>query len=328
MTKQRLVTLAETVPKGTLKETVGVRAYYLPEVRREISKLAEKYPHSLYLQPLTPQLDDSHKPVIQSYLQKFGPLFEGIENFKWQYPTAGSSEGIFHILAKIKSSEPEAIIYTLKGEYEGYKEYSKPLGLRTTEAAKVSDAKVPGYWFISNPSARNGNVLESGLVEEICRAGHKVVYDATYVGCAKSFISDLSHPNIIAVLSSMSKPFGMFYYRVGFTFAREEISSLYGNKWFKNIFSLLAAQKIIEKFGPDILVEKYKQLQQMVVEQLKGKTGLPLVASDIFLVATVDKQAATNEQLSSVQTWKRGDEYRICLTPYFMEMEKTGGKLL
>jgi histidinol-phosphate/aromatic aminotransferase/cobyric acid decarboxylase-like protein len=318
----KLVTLADTVPKNAVKETIGVRAYYLPEVRNEISDLARNYPHGIYLEPLTPDLDDFHKPVIKAYIGKFGNFLKGLEDYKWQYCTAGSSEGIFHLLAKIKAQNPDAIIYTLKGEYEGYKEYSKPLGLKTVEVSDVSDAKVPGYWFISNPSARDGNVIGDELIRKVCDAGHKVIFDATYLGCIPSAVMDVSNPNIIAVLSSMSKPFGMFYYRTGFAFLREEMESLYGNKWFKNIFSLLAAQRIIEKFGPDKLVPKYKRLQNSVVADLKKRTGLPLVASDVFLMATVDRHAATNEQLRQVQMWKRGDEYRICLTPYFMDREK------
>ncbi|MGA3020330.1 MAG: aminotransferase class I/II-fold pyridoxal phosphate-dependent enzyme [Candidatus Micrarchaeales archaeon] len=322
MPRRKLVTLAETVPGKAIKETIGVRAYYMSEVQREISLLAKDYPTSTYLKPLTPDLDELHKPVIDAYLRKFGPLFKGIEGYRWQYPTAGSSEAIFHILAGIKSKHPDAVIYTLKGEYEGYREYSKPLGLRTMEVIKVSDAKTPGYWFISNPSARDGNLLGEELIGDICDAGHKIVYDATYVGCVPRFVVDLSNQNIVAILASMSKPFGMFYYRVGFAFTREEMGSLFGNKWFKNIFSLLAAQRIIEKFGPDKLVPKYKKLQREVVEELKRKTGLPIVASDVFLIATINKKAATREQLEQVQMWKRGDEYRICLTPYFMSMEK------
>lgn len=318
---KKLVSLAETVPGNAVKETIGVRSYYIPEVRREISLLAKRYPHEVYLDSLA-NLDEFHKPVIRSYMKRFGPFLRGLDGYKWQYATAGSSEGIFHLLAQIKARHPDAIIYTLKGEYEGYKEYSKPLGLKTIEVKNISDAKVPGYWFISNPSARDGNVLRKGLVEEICDAGHKVVYDTTYFGCVKDFVDDVSNPNIIAVLASMSKPFGMFYYRTGFAFTREEMGSLYGNKWFKNIFSLIASKRIIDKFGPYGLVTKYKRMQEEIVEELKVRTGLPLVASDVFLIATVDKAAATKKQLRQVEMWKRGYEYRVCLTPYFMAKEK------
>jgi hypothetical protein len=68
------------------------------------------------------------------------------------------------------------------------------------------------------------------LVNDICDAGHKVVYDATYVGCVPRFTVNLSNQNIMAILASMSKPFGMFYYCVGFAFIIEEIGSLFGNK--------------------------------------------------------------------------------------------------
>ena len=46
---------------------------------------------------------------------------------------------------------------------------------------------------------------------------------------------------------SFSKPYGLFYYRVGFTFCREPIPALYANKWFKNVYGLLVAEKILNE---------------------------------------------------------------------------------
>lgn len=302
---------------------VGVYAYYFPEIRRTISHIAKKYPHDVFLHSIKPGLDDFHKPIIRNYIKRMKPLVSGLEGFEHQYPTAGSSEAIYHQLVKIKLTAPKAPIYVLSGDYQGYQEYAKALGMKITEVRKPSEAKKKGYWFISNPSARDGNVLPSGFVEKICEKGHRVILDLSYVGLTGRTKLDVSHKNIVAVLTSLSKPFGLFYYRVGFAFFREPIDSLWPNKWFKNIFSLIAANEIIRRFAPDVLVKKYRKWQEKIVEELKKRTGLPLVKSDIAILATLEKNAKlTSEQERLVAAYRRGEGYRFSLTPYFLQLEK------
>jgi histidinol-phosphate/aromatic aminotransferase/cobyric acid decarboxylase-like protein len=308
-----------------LKAGVGVYAYYFPEVRREISRIAGKYPHDVFLRSITPGLDNFHQQMIARYVKKFEPQVSGLSEFAHQYPTAGSSEAIYHQLVKIKLTDPRAPIYVLNGEYQGYSEYAKTLGMAVTVINGPGEAKEKGYWFISNPSARDGNLLPPDFVQKICEAGHKVILDLSYVGIAKPANIPVQHPNIIAVLTSLSKPFGLFYYRVGFAFSREPIDSLFPNQWFKSVFSLIVADKVLEKFAPDKLAKKYRKWQEKALAGMRKETGLPLLASDVVLLATLDKTVPLSPaQEALAAEYRRGDGYRFCLTPYFLEMEKAG----
>jgi histidinol-phosphate/aromatic aminotransferase/cobyric acid decarboxylase-like protein len=154
---------------------------------------------------------------------------------------SGSSQGIFHLLAELRQ-KGIGKINVFEGEYEGYKEYGKCLGLKTLEHRLSIPAKdvARGYWFISNPSARNGNIIPYKRIMELCEAGHKLILDLAYVGMTKPHIFSLDHKNIIGAVMSMSKPYGVFRHRIGgFTFTREPVESLYANKWFKDVPALL-----------------------------------------------------------------------------------------
>lgn len=313
------------------QKTISIRAkkdvisYYYPEVRREISRMVKKYPHEVFMRWATSSLDDFHIPIINKYIARFSPLVSGLGEYPFRYATSGASEGIFHSLAKIKSKDPEATIYALRGEYQGFSEYANSLGLKFVESDSPENLP-PGYWFISSPSARDGNRLPQGFVESICDAGHKVFLDLTYAGLTESLSISASHKNIQAVFASLSKPMGVYSYRIGFTFSREPIDSLYGNKWFKNIFSLLLAGRLLGKFAPDKLISKYRKMQAQVVAFLREKTGLPFEQSDVVLLATIRQDAKlTDEQRQAISGYLRGDFYRFCLTPYFIDFEKNGG---
>jgi hypothetical protein len=147
----------------------------------------------------------------------------------------------------------------------------------------------------------------------------------SYAGISKNFHVDVSNQNIIAVLTSLSKPFGLFYYRVGFTFSREPIDSLFPNIWFKNIFSLKVASETLRHFAPDKLLKKYSEWQREIIEAIRKTTGLPIIPSDVVILATLDRRAQLNSQQEQlVAKYKRGEGYRFCLTPYFLEKERGG----
>jgi hypothetical protein len=131
------VNLVGDVMKTNLRAGTGVYAYYFPEVRKTISDIARNYPHRTFLKSISPGLDSYHKPIIAQYLRKFGPLVSGLDEFKNQYPNAGSSEAIFHQLVKIKVKDPNAPIYVLNGEYQGYQEYAKTIGLKNRQKKRV-----------------------------------------------------------------------------------------------------------------------------------------------------------------------------------------------
>ncbi|KKT83513.1 MAG: hypothetical protein UW80_C0012G0004 [Microgenomates group bacterium GW2011_GWC1_44_9] len=311
-----------------LKTIRAVYAYYFPEIRKLISGITKDYPHGEFLKSISPGLDDYEKPIIEKMTKFYKKDANGFEGFEYRYPTSGSSEGIYHLLSKIRTEEPETPIYTLEGEYEGYRECAAGLRMKVQEISEDLEVikNLPaGYWFISNPSARNGNIVENNLIKQIADLGNKVILDLAYLGSTEKYTFDLTHPNIVAVLTSMSKPFGLFYYRQGFTFSREPVKTLYGTKWFKNILSLIIADKVFGTFTSDYFYKKYSPVQKEILKQIKDETGIRLRQSDVLLLGYLtegDFEILRDEQKEMVAPFKRGEYYRFCLTQYFLEREK------
>lgn len=327
----------------------AVYSYYFPETRAVVNQLALPS-HEIFLtqtdgqaandsikplglrgfeMPQTPlgkvDLDAVHEPIIDAIIEEYKEAVPGLSDFAFRYPTSGSSEGIFHYLSFLRS-QGISNIYTLPGEYEGYKEYGKGLGIETHETPEEeSTYRNRGFWFISNPSARNGNIINNDLVNGICEAGNDVALDLAYAGNTNHYQFDVSNPRIKAVFMSFSKPYGLFRFRIGFAFSREAIPTLYANKWFKSIPALLLALKVAQDIGPRMLPAKYKSVQREIVDEINLQTGLNITPSDALLLGNIarsDTQGLTDEQKRLIGQFLRADNYRFCLTPYFERIEK------
>lgn len=309
-----------------LKAITTVYSYYFPEVRKAISELVQPYPHGVFLKSVYPGLDDFHSPIIQRYLDFQSDSVPRLRDFMFRYPTAGAEEGIREFLTLLQTQGTKRI-YVLKGEYEGYKAVGITRGIETVELEPDADPdKIErGVWFISNPSAKDGNIIQNDAINRICEAGHHVFYDLTYLGSTEPYVFDLSHPNILAAVVSFSKPFGLFYYRVGFAFSRMEIPSLYGNKWFKNIFSLLVADKIMSSLAPMYLPSRYLPVQKQIIDEINMEHGLGIRPSDALLLGYLRKDDAeklSRDRAEMIKRFQRGDGYRFCLTPYYEGLER------
>ena len=181
-----------------------------------------------------------------------------------------------------------------------------------------------GHWFLSNPSARDGMIVPAERIRAICDAGHQVFYDLSYLGMTQLAVYDIAHPNIAAAVISYSKPFGLFYYRIGFTFSRAGIPVLEANKWFKNVYGLLIADRILDSIDLPQLTRKYKLLQAEIVGTINDQLDLDLTASDAFLLAKLsadDARHLPEDRLQALARFRRVDQYRFCLTPYYQEYE-------
>lgn len=124
--------------------------------------------------------------------------------------------------------------------------------------------------------------------------------------------------SIIAVLASMSKPFGLFYYRVGICFSRKQLPTLYPNKWFKNILSITIAEALLDKFGIGHFYKKYLPVQKEAITKLSKEAGITVYPSDILLLANYPDEGLSHAQKEKLSQYLRGDIYRFCLTPYFL----------
>ncbi len=271
-------------------------------------------------------LDMLHEPVIDAIVQEYRKTIPALSDFKYRYQTSGSSEGIFHFLSLLRA-DGLGSINTLPGEYEGYREYGKTMGIDVVEVEDEKAAKTKGSWIISNPSARNGNIIPNDFVNQICESGSKVAIDLAYVGSTRPYVFDVSHPNIDSIFMSFSKPYGLFRYRIGYTFSREPIPSLYANKWFKSIPNLLLSLKVAQDIGPDKLPKRYKDIQKSIVEEINAQSGLNMTESDALLLANIPINQAdllSDDQKQTIEPFLRGKNYRFCLTPYFEEKEEDG----
>lgn len=291
--------------------------------------------------PSTPggkvDLDEIHVPIIERIVRAYSRQVPDLQQFGWRYPTSGSSEGLFHLLVSLKLSGVD-VIHVFNGEYEGYGAQGGNLQLsherhELQEAAAESGMTVrhilpgdalnlpPGsVWFISNPSARQGNIVPNEIVNRLCQNGQRVILDLSYVGATRAHVFDVSHPNIIAVALSFSKPYGVFRFRMGgFIFTRQEVRTLYGNKWFKDVERLLQALALAEEVTPAGLYPKYRPVQLAIIAALNARFGLGLLPSDAVMLAYLPKDRASHldvKQLRMIEPFLRGDHYRFCLTPY------------
>jgi len=272
-------------------------------------------------------LDMIHEPIIEKIKESYAHIIPALNGFKHSYPMSGSSQGIFHLLAELRQKGIDKI-NVFEGEYEGYKEYGKCLGLETREQRFFIPAKdIPkGYWFISNPSARNGNIIPDEKIIELCEAGHKIILDLAYVGMTKQHAFSLEHENIIGAVMSMSKPYGVFRHRIGgFTFTREPVQSLYANKWFKDVPALFASLALVNAIPPGTLYKKYAPIQREIIGKINRTYGLGMKPSDVFLLGYIGLSNAlllSEQKKRGISRFMRGSDYRFCLTPYFEEYEK------
>lgn len=336
------------------KALKAVYSYMFPEVKKIIYEtFLPKYgvdPYKSFndnfiskITAIPEEMDTMHIPIINKWVNQHAGTLAGIHNFSYKYPTAGSEEGIREFMTYLLSIGVEKF-YVLKGEYEGYKEvgktreysleYSKGFMTQNKinkhiECIEVDENMIDslehGWFFISNPSARDGNVISNELIEKICNR-HNVFLDLAYIDSIdntyRSF--NLNHPNIKAVVFSFSKPYGLFYFRFGGLLSKIEIPGLYGNKWFKVVPTLLIADNIMNTIDPDNLNIKYKYIQMAIIQELRKEYDIPFRASDVVILSYITADDAKNltlDQLNIISQFKRADGYRFCLKPYFEDFE-------
>jgi len=303
----------------------SVYSYYFPATRKIISKLSQNYPHDIFLQSIQPWLDDFHFNIIEKYINYFKLWLNWIENFKHKYFTNWSSEGIFHILTQIKTFQPQVPLYVLDWEYEWYQWYWENIWLEFKQVSydQIFSKLKPGIFFISNPSARNWQIIPNEKINEIWNAWHKIVLDLTYLWMTKKYNFDLTNPSIEKIICSMSKPFWLYYYRIGFVFSKNEIKTLVPNKRFKNIFSLIIAKSVLENFNISEIYKQYKNIQKQSIKLFAKRYWFSPNPSDVHLLAYATENQLPVGSKPLLKEFKRWKYYRFCLTPYFHLIENS-----
>jgi hypothetical protein len=266
-------------------------------------------------------LDELHEPIIDRIQARVAESLPGIESFANRYPCHGSSPAMFALIAEWHAQGKMDSLAVLDGEYEGYSAYAEALNVPTTRYASLSEHEpIPGeVWFVSNPSAVDGNWIDDKKWQAFVEAGHEIVYDAAYVGLTQDGIIDVSAANIRAVLTSPSKIFGVFRYRAtGITYTREPVKSMYGTKWFKDIEALLETLKLYESFEQNELPRRYADRQKKITQALSHYASAEIVPADVLLLANHDGQLPPE-----FDPYKRGTDYRFGLTKLFEDDERS-----
>jgi len=315
----------ESIPLWMYRLTGGSR-----EVKQALSNVFEDYPlnttdkYKEWVTGGTVDLDN-HLGVMERITTKYSEIIHPLNDFEWVYPGAGSSPLIFHLLAYLKEKGYDTIA-TIAGEYAGYGAYANHLGMKVIIHNSFLDAVEEGnentVWFVSNPSALNGNFVHPTFITSLCNKGVKVVLDLSYAGSTHPYTYDVSNENILAVILSQSKPYGVFRFRMGgFLYSREEIPSLFGNKWFKDPLRMLQSLKLVEDLGFHFLYRKYKYVQEESIAKINNEYELPISPSDALLIGYIepsDIRSIDVKHRSMIEPYLRGRKhYRFCLTPHF-----------
>jgi hypothetical protein len=307
--------------------TRSVYSLYYPETRSVVDALWAERPHHLYERNYDKRQDAMHRGCLDGWL--LWAARAGVrlgDGFPHHYPTAGASEAI-HALMAFQASHGGGRVHFFEGEYEGYMHTSAALALssvahprsRDTWMATASSLAPGDTFWLSQPSAIDGNVWRdlaefAALLEE--RApGVRLVVDLTYVGAVAAPLAvDLDRPSVAAVVWSLSKPFGVYYHRIGGLLSRHEVPSLRGHHWFKNLFSLALGERLLTTFAPGELPARYLPLQARAVARARqeGLVDPGAKASDVVLLGHV---AAGEPRDGRFDEYRRGAALRFCLTP-------------
>ena len=293
-----------------LSKTVYSLVY--PETSDVLRELWQEQPHQMYLSPhLQGQLKIDEK-FKNTWLQWVSSQVK-MPEFNYFYPTAGSSEAIRESISLAKVRNPKVKIHVFNGEYEGYKAYADAYGIEIVSHER-GDYKTEKFqralnsedlFYLSNPSSIDGNIWQGfdEFISILNNSKLKLMLDLCYVGAtAKEMNLDLNQPCIHTIFFSLSKVFGVYYHRIGGVFSREEMPALYGNIWFKNLFSLCFGTKLMENIKIGQLPKKYAKLQKEICEKEN------LSPADVVLLGIKESEDVTDPLY-------RHKLIRACLTP-------------
>ncbi|KRQ92648.1 hypothetical protein CQ12_35765 [Bradyrhizobium jicamae] len=290
----------------------------------------------------------SHEAFLERWMAWAAPVIAiDAAGFSWRYPTAGGSEALFHVItdygnrARVERFNPEVHVFT--GEYEGYKAYAEACGIAVVEHPRADWQAVgralpaTALFCLSQPSAIDGNVWrEANDFLALLAAGAKaprVLLDVTYVGSiaeqpAARIAAD--SPSVQVLAFSLSKPFGVYYDRIGGVLCRKAMPSLFGNQWFKNLTSLQLGHALLDRHDVFDLPRRYKSVQHEAAARVGRRLGLTLSPCDVTVLAKADASAATDHALAAFLRRPAGDlnaPLRLCLTPTMAEMIGTAGPI-
>jgi hypothetical protein len=288
---------------------------------------------NIYEGAWTGRQDHVDQDFFNTWRQWSAPVLT-TNNSQWNhmYPTSGASEGLRESInaygADARANNYSPTIHVFTGEYEGFKAYADAAKInvvthnRNNWKESLSKVSSKDQFYISQPSAIDGNIWDE--FDEFARALDKqqpdasLMLDVTYLGSvAKDYHINADHPNIPRIFFSLSKPFGVYYHRIGGVISRESMQGLFGNAWFKNIQSIRLGTALLERSAsPQELPQKYQTFRDEALATISKKIGVTLTASDVLLFATAPSNEADTDIKKSLLRGSLGEQFiRVCLTP-------------
>ncbi len=270
-------------------------------------------------EPWTNKQDAYHVEFFNKWVKWSSPVVEfNRENYPYFYPTAGASEPLRQIIFSRGALCEPVNIHVFTGEYEGYEAMAQAANITVVKHDRDDWKTVTNHmdefdlFFISQPSAIDGNIWEDYNEFIKTMPEDSVVADVTYVGATKipDVKINLNAKSIRNVVFSLSKPFGCYYDRIGGVFAREEDLGLFGNKWFKNLYSISLGSELLDRYPVDYMWNYFHTTQYKVIEELKDNYP-NLVPSDVYILATYEHDGS-NAIDNYLTRYKKA---RVCLTP-------------
>lgn len=305
-----------------MKEQVSrtVYALYLPETRAIVDRLWNEKPHFMYDEAYTKKQDQYHRSFFNEYKKFSSPDLNVVwADFPYEYPTNGSCEAIREQIAYLKAQNINTM-YILEGEYEGYEAMAVPLGFNVVKLSHNLDSlkstvyEENSVFFLSQPNSAFGNIWSDYDVFLSFMNEHnqhvRFYVDLTYLGNVLTVNKvNITYDNIDGVFFSLSKTFGVYYHRIGGCFLKKANPLLYGNMWFKNLFSLKLGETLMRELNKDEIVSKYKQKQLEAIKMINKN----IKPSDVWLIGTIDVKHLDQEMLSLLKRFDSNTQ-RLCLT--------------
>lgn len=320
-----------------LGASTTVYSLVYPEIQNIIDRIAKDFPHDIYKEAWTKKQDVMHDEFLDRWKLWSRPF---LPNIKWElefpqaYPCNGSSEAIRESLAMHAAHNDKPTIHVFRGEYEGYRAVAEGYGIDVCEYDRAAWRSWIRYdrvlkpgdcFYISHPSSLDGNIwpdMDEFLLEMMkYHPEVKIRLDLCYLGTTSGgwTLKNIAF-NVDMIFFSLSKVFGVYYHRIGGVFSKLPMPGLFGNRWFKNLFSLRLGTTLMKEFGPFDLPAKYHPLQVEAVAHLNEHTlDANITPSDVVLLA--HRPTTRQGDCSAViEDWERPlvrqNYLRYCLTPY------------
>ncbi len=315
----------ELVGSLRLPETFHMSTLTVPEARELLDEGGYHFTHDLEIP--TDQngyVDFEHlqEPVTSRITERNEPLLSGLAGFENQYATHGSADAIFRLMAGWSRSGEMTELGFVQGDYDGYILEAIGLNIPVHSVPNIEATGDPvdgRVWFLSNPSAIDGNWYDDYALQQFIEAGHEVVLDYAYGGLTPDeHPLDVSAPNIKAMLTSPSKIFGVFNHRyTGVAYTREAVGSMVSTMWFKSVPALMTTLMLYETFEPRELPRLYREKQLVIARTLTELVGKTIEPSDNILMAHAEEVLPPEYGLFAIES----GTYRFRLSKLFSQLE-------